>query len=172
MPPKKKKKKPTYNDSLARERLHDCLRRGEIPLDSKEMSSTEAFLLYPDEFAQFGGDKRFPGRLSTARTAHKKLEGKSEEEMAALQHDRKIHPVPTHNHRGEPTWEGSEAQFALKHDLRTGTYDPQTDWPMELFESRPEYQEYELETFRKHIQQEIHLIKLINWKKSKSKLNK
>jgi len=176
--PRRKKKKivdgetvevETYQDSKARARLHDCLRTGKIPLDAKEMGSEEAFKLYP-EFKDFDGERLFSSRLSSARRAHRKLHHHSTEEAEMLRKDRLVCPRPTHTGHGEPQWEGSEAQRLLDQDMKDGTYKQYTS-PTEFWQSRNEYHKvFTRDTFRKHIHQYKHYVKLVNWKKSKSAL--
>jgi len=158
-----------YNNSLARARLHDCLRTGEIPLDSKKMSSEVAFKKYP-EFAHFDGERLFSSRLSSARRAHRKLHHHSTVEAEMLRKDRLVCPRPSHNHWGEPQWEGSAAQTFLKQDLEDGTY-KQYATPHDFWLSREAYYKvFTQTTFRNHIYQQKRFVKLVNWRKSESAL--
>jgi len=176
--PRRKKKKivdgetvemEMYHDSKAHARLHDCLRTGEIPLDSKKMGSEEAFKLYP-EFKDFDGECLFSSRLSSARRAHRKLHHHSTEEAEMLRKDRLVCPRPTHNGRGEPQWEGSDAQRFLIQDMKDGTH-KRFFSPTEFWQSREEYYKvFTRDTFRKHIHQQDRFRKLINWKQSESAL--
>jgi hypothetical protein len=50
-------------------------------------------------------------------------------------------------------WDGSEAQQLLKEDIRMKRHEEMK--PMALWNSRPQYQEFELRKFRDHIHQEL-----------------
>lgn len=155
----KKKKKDDWLHSEGRKILFEDLRTGKIPLDYRQMSSADAFQLHP-EFAEHDGANKFPGRLSRARTNVKNKKGVGETEMALLAADRLVCPKPTHNHRGEPRWEGSAAEAFLKQDVKKNKHELMT--PKEFYNSRPEYKAWSLKVIRKHIQQEVRLIKWIN----------
>jgi hypothetical protein len=72
-------------------------------------------------------------------------------DSAALAHDRHIYPKKTHNHRGEPRWEGSEAERLLKLDIDKGKN--KSLKPIDIHHSRNEYKMYSLTVFWKHIDQ-------------------
>ena len=66
----------------------------------------------------------FKGRLDRLRADIRKKQAFAASDSAALANDRLLHPVPTHNHRGEPRWEGSEAQRLLRQDIDLGNQPP------------------------------------------------
>jgi hypothetical protein len=103
----------------------------------------------------------FKGRLDRLRADIRKKQAFAASDSAALANDRLLHPVPTHNHRGEPRWEGSEAQRLLRQDIDLGNH---LDlMPRDLFMSEPDYYDnYPLEVFRKHIKQEVKLRKFLH----------
>ena len=103
----------------------------------------------------------FKGRLDRLRADIRKKQAFAASDSAALANDRLLHPVPTHNHRGEPRWEGSEAQRLLRQDIDLGNH---LDlMPRDLFMSEPDYYDnYPLEVFRKHIEQEVKLRKFLH----------
>ena len=74
---------------------------------------------------------------------------------------RENHPRPDLNYRGEPQWDGSDAQRLLKEDMTAGKH-LKYDTPSEFRDSRPEYQTYNKKVFRGHIHQEVRLRKLYN----------
>jgi len=57
----------------------------------------------------------------------------------ALAHDRHIHPMPTHNHQGEPQWEGSKSEWLLKLDIDHNKQ--QAMEPKDLFATQQESME-------------------------------
>lgn len=137
-----------YRSSLARELLHQDVRNGTIPED---MSAAVAFSTRP-EFAQFAGARLFPGRLSAVRKQNQARIDRSASEMEALQHDRRIHPRPTENYRGEPQWEGSLAQKLLLKDILE-LEKHTTMKPVEIWSSRDEYSLFDKDHFRDKIYQ-------------------
>jgi hypothetical protein len=81
-------------------------------------------------------------------------------DTAAMAHDRLLFPVPTHNHRGEPWWPGSEAQRLLALDVDDNKHI--TMKPRQLYNTRAEYYDnYPLQVFRDHIYQEVKLRKFV-----------
>jgi hypothetical protein len=79
-------------------------------------------------------------------------------DAAAVDHDRSAHPFPARNGHGRLQWYDSEAKRLLWKDIDDGVYipsGPNKTKPIKLWTSRPEYQLFELETFRNHIYQEI-----------------
>ena len=155
MPPKKK---DDWLHSRGRTLLMEALRTGEIPLDSTEMSWKEAFQLHP-EFAEHDGARLFQSRLSSARRQIREKKQRGEAEMALLAQDRQVFPIPATNHRGEPRWEGSTAQALLKQDVEAKKHEQYK--PQDFYDSRPEYKSWPLQVIRKHIEQEVRLVK---WK--------
>ena len=70
-------------------------------------------------------------------------------------------------------WDGSKAQEQLKEDM-SNKYHEQLK-PKSLWQSRPEYQEFDLQKFRGHIHQELRRSRETNYwivrKKKKEKAN-
>jgi hypothetical protein len=94
-------------------------------------------------------------------------------DSAALARDRLIYPKATHNHRGEPQWDGdgSKAEQLLRKDMDEGKHDIMK--PMDLYESRKDYyDDYPLGVFRGHIHQEAGCRKYFAFRSSKSNKNK
>lgn len=145
-----KKKEITWKDSEAKRLLIKDLTSGNIPLDPKEMEPAQVYLQRP-EFASFAYE-HFRDRLRDLRAQIRASKHCASSDSAALAHDRRIYPKKTHNHRGEPRWEGSEAERLLKQDMDEGKN--KTLKPIDLHQSRKEYKLYPLTVFRKHIDQE------------------
>jgi hypothetical protein len=148
----KKNKEPNWQNSEAKKLLLQDLRSGAIPLDSKSMSPKDAYLKRP-EFAEFGGYVNFPSRLRSARQQIDCMNNRAATDSAGLAHDRRIYPKAAKNHRGEPRWEGSEAERLLRQDMDEGNHKKMK--PELLYNTRKEYYEnYPLKVFREHIHQE------------------
>jgi hypothetical protein len=127
------------------------------------MHWTQVYLQRP-EYSQLTVRRLFGSRLKSLRLQISTAKGIAVDEEAALVHDRALFPTPTHNYRGEPRWEGSEAERLLKQDVANGVHKTMT--PKELHEIRPEYStNYSLAVFRGHIYQEVRFVKYCTWRK-------
>ena len=73
---------------------------------------------------------------------------------------RKNHPRPQLDPRGKPQRHGSEAEKFLEEDLENGLFDDKTT-PVMLRQSRPAYQEFDLDVFRGHIHQAMKTTKFL-----------
>jgi hypothetical protein len=121
---------------------------------------------------EYGGEdiverEKFTERLRRARKKANELNARSAFDVAAIAHDRLIHPVRPTNSRNEPRWEGSQAQVFLQHDIAARTH-----WnmkPQELYNSREVYHEFSLTIFREHIYQEEKRQKYINDKYNRNR---
>jgi hypothetical protein len=147
---KNNKQEVDWAHSDAKHILVECLKNGEIPLDSEEMAPSVVYLQRA-EFAEFPYEQ-FRDRLRHLRKKITSCKNRTSFDVAALKHDRKTHPKKATNHRDEPRWEGSKAEQYLKHDVENGKQD--TMKPEALYNSRIEYKDYPLVVFRKHIYQE------------------
>jgi len=154
----KKKKKDDYGHSVAKYYLEQDLLDGTIPLDWREMSYKDAFKTRP-EFAQFDGARLFQGRLQRARARAKGNRNNSAQELAALKADRLIYPEKTTDHRGNPVWEGSQAQAYLILDVRLGNH--KGIKPEAFHQTRQAYQDFPLDVFRNHIYQQVCRVKWV-----------
>jgi hypothetical protein len=69
----------------------------------------------------------------------------------ALKHDRLIYPIEEYNSvTGKCRWDGSKAQKSLKKDVADGI-EKQKSSRRALWISRPEYQLFDVDVFRKHV---------------------
>ena len=103
----------------------------------------------------------FEDRLKSARNILAAKDARAAEELALLRADRLIHPVPTTNHRGEPHWEGSEAQKLLKKDVAERKHEGML--PAQYYASRPQYKAwgFSAATIKGHVEQEVRLRKFL-----------
>jgi hypothetical protein len=166
MPPKasNNKKEIPWTLHPAREFLKNAFMDGTIPLDW-DGSRPE------DIYAQFAGTDAFRGLSFDRDEFSRRL--KSLQAIVTLKKDRVIldkiafdtfrenFPVREHNDIGDLRWNGSLAERFLKEDMKAGLHDGLT--PLEFRESRVEYQEFSVERFRKHIDQEKRLWKMENY---------
>lgn len=164
----KKATKDSFAKSDAKRILEAELKNGSIPLDSSDMAPDVVYFQHP-EFATYPYET-FRDNLNKLRKKVKAKKTRSELDSLALRHDRKSHPKPEKNNRGEPRWEGSEAERLLKLDVDNGKHNTMT--PQNLHKSRNEYEDYALTVFRKHIHQEVKTRKFIKQRKDRAKKKK
>jgi hypothetical protein len=162
MPPKKKDKPPAWRNSKAKKLLEHDLRSGRIPLDN-DMDPEDVYLQRP-EFSEFEY-ARFRDRLRDLRLQMTGSINNAASDSAALAHDRRAYPKPTHNHRGELRWEGSEAERLLRLDIDDEKHSRMK--PAMLHVTRGEYKEYPLVVFRGHIDQEVRRRKFLAYHRAK-----
>ena len=160
--PRKKKNDgdPEWATSKAKMLLEKDLLSGSIPLDAADMEPREVYLQRP-EFSEIEYTK-FRTNLNSLRKSHREAQSLADSDLAALQHDLVLHPIKQTNHRGEPRWEGSDAQRLLRLDMDEGMHYLMGK-PQYLWSTRPEYKAYSKTVFRGHIDQEERLRKFINY---------
>jgi hypothetical protein len=114
------KKKLMWKNSKAKRILKKGLVDGSIPLQNEEMSAQGVYMQHV-EFTEFSFDN-FQSNLRALRKKIIENKRMSHEELAAYNDDRVHYLKNTHNHRGEPRWEGSEAVHALKDEIDQGRH--------------------------------------------------
>lgn len=175
---KDKEKVVKWGDSDARKYLHDILVKGE-DMDGNKVSLQSGPGQYPKDilklvqdleefqvsnFAQLGP---FGTRLASLRKIVIDKKYFAVKDRIALQNSLAENPIPKLDHRGARPF----VDFALpllRKDMDKGLH--LTMRPMLLHRKRPEYEEHELEVFRKHIHQEVYTRKACNqykWKGSR-----
>jgi hypothetical protein len=151
------KKKNTWLNSDGRKLLLRDLKDGTI---NRTMNWQTVFHTRP-EFALGPTNSEalrlFESRFSSAVKINDEKAARAQHEMALLRQDRMVHPIPQKNHRGEPRWDGSEAQKLLKADIKNNAH--ATLSRMEFYSSRVEYQAWEKEFIDGHVVQEVKLRK-------------
>ena len=71
----------------------------------------------------------------------------------ALQADRLVYPIKDKDIRGEPRWEGSQAQALLKEDVANKIHENMEPKELRQMAGREAYQQFSLTKFRKHLDQ-------------------
>jgi hypothetical protein len=163
----------------ARKILKEALVNGHIPTDYNRQGGPN-YALKPrmiyDEyktnkaFAGMSG-KEFADKLNRLRNIVEKRNKRVVDDMHAFEVFRNNFPVQPTNHRGEPRWEGSQAQALLKQDTEMGR-DLEFHRMRLLWLSRPEYQQFTRKVFLGHIDQEKRLCKLKTLLKEKEEKKK
>jgi hypothetical protein len=149
-----------WRDSEAKKHLLQDLDLGII---TDEMDAREVYMLR-EEYQEFEFEK-FRDRLRDYKKKKAEKTTRSFAEEQARQEDVQDHPPPSHNHRGVPRWEGSEAQKLLKVDVESGA--SRSMKPVELWQSNPVYQAFDKDVFRGHIYQERRRQKFLKWLENK-----
>ncbi|CAB9507153.1 hypothetical protein SEMRO_295_G110320.1 [Seminavis robusta] len=118
------------------------------------MKAKDVFEHYQDEAAfEKVPWKNFSDRLKRLRNKVVDKNNRSKRDADALVHDRKIYPTQTHNEQGQLRWHGSEAEKLLEKDVDEEKHISMTK--IELYNSRLEYQHFNLRVFRGHVYQEL-----------------
>ena len=143
------------------------IRSGKIPLDAGEMGPSEVYNMVDRPLFRHVNYENFRKNLNALRTAILMKKDQAFSDYWHLQHDRQIYPKPEKNIRGEPRWEGSEAEGWLEHDMDAGLHKLME--PRKLHATREAYREFELDTFRQHIHQMERAGKFQNYLKSEEK---
>lgn len=155
-----------WRNSIAKQFLKQAFRDSLISLDyDKEKTGAkqvwDTHCANNPAFEEMNFGSTFTRRLQSVRDDYVKKNSRAKDDQIAFNNFRATHPEPTHNHRGEPRWEGSTAQKLLKQDMADGKHIGIR--PKYLQASRPEYLEINLASFRDHIYQEQRLWKFQNY---------
>lgn len=118
---------------------------------SSDMSWRQVFAMREDLYTPY--KKNFATNLRNLRKSLKSLQERADEDRAAVVHDLALFPRSSVNPRGEPRFDGSEAQRLLKQDVANED-EGEGLKPMAFWLSRDEYQVFRLVVFRDHLYQE------------------
>ena len=154
-----------WKNSAAKQVLKKLFREKTVPAEySKTIGPKKVWEDYCQNDPAFVGmsyGETFTSRLRSVRDDHLKKVSRAERDQKAFNNFRENHERPTHDHRGKPLWDGSDAQKFLKEDMEAGKHENKT--PAQLWASRPAYKVYDLPVFRDHIYQEKRLKKFENY---------
>lgn len=182
-------KKFDWRNSAAKKYLRKQFRDGVIPIGYSTEEGGPGPKAIWDEHCKnhpsFKGlvyDTTFTNRLRAVKVDAASKKKRAEIDKQNYDNYRELHPVASSNSRGEPRWQGSDAEKYLKQDideilkLEDEEEKIKRLVPKALHKTRPEYQEFGLKVFRDHIYQEkrlrkfLHFIKLEDDKPSKNKV--
>lgn len=151
-----------WGKSAAKQFLKRCFRENLIATDyASPRDVWDEHCQGHAAFARMSYDTTFTGRLRTVKNDHVKKAARCEKDLKAFTIAKKNHPTPEFNVRGEPQWNGSEAQRLLKEAIQLGQH---IGVEPELFQTDyAEWNFYSLQTFRDHIYQELGLLKFRNY---------
>lgn len=157
----KENNKWRWEKSWAKEILRQAVYNGDI---TTEHSYDEIHAWHPE--VQSTDRSKLPGRMRGLREQVLVDSDEADKDALALAHDRKLYKVPTHNYRGEPRWEGSDAQKKLKMEIAQGVH--LTMSPAD-FACRAVFQDYPEDVIREHIYQEIKFQKYCKYRNDAKK---
>jgi hypothetical protein len=162
---RKKHLQPRWVKSKAKGLLEEDLKSGRISLHEEDMTAEDVFM-QRTAFSDFPFEQ-FKTNLGNMRMAHLVQIDCASSDAAALAHDRgpNCHPKKTHNHRGEPRWEGGLAERLLKLDIADNKHLRLK--PEVLRITKAAYQDYPLKVFRNHIDQEVRAQKFLTYHRAK-----
>jgi hypothetical protein len=98
----------------------------------------------------------FSARINRFRDDYMTKVQRCQDDLEAYTAAKKNHPTPEFNSRGEPQWNGSEAQKQLKELIGKGE---NFGKPKDLWSGNANFMKYSLRSFRDHIYQEKRLQK-------------
>jgi hypothetical protein len=151
-----------WKKSAAKAMLYKDILEGRLPLMRQNGDPTYETILatsYAHLPAFQEGNHGDPGKFgSRLRSLRKQIASKHDRatvDSNALANDRLLFPeVPEDDGGwGYQRWGGSVAQALLKADVDAGLHKQML--PADLFNTRPEYQQYPPKVFRNHIYQEV-----------------
>ena len=158
--------------------LLEKLQQNDFPADYKLMAPFDVWNKYCDDdvFEGMEYDAAFRRRLLALRKQFQQDSNRADDDFEAFEIAKRNNPAPEINSKGEPQWNGSDAQRLLEIDIDNKKHKELK--PEELWESRAEYQEFLLSTFRDHIYQAVqtrkylHTLKLRDKEKEKKRKDK
>ena len=152
-----------WNKSVPQRIILNDLVRGALPLDEEGLSAVDAWEFYYSNRPEFVDVvfRQFEARLKDHRKQVKRDRLRAEQEYNMMCHDRALHQRPIVNHRGEPVYDLHPAKVLLREDVENGRHLGIA--PKDFWLTRPEYQEFELKSFRHRIYQEIRRKKYITY---------
>jgi len=155
--------------SEAKELLTKDLLDGTFPLNNDGSDAVSVYRYRP-QYLKYEFDK-FQRYLKSLRLLLSNKKAWAARDAVALAHDRKIHPIQTHNHKGVPRWEGSDAQRFLVQDIKSGKY-KEFETTEALYASREAFHEYTMSYFRKKVCQTVRTCKFVAYYEDKKKHKK
>jgi hypothetical protein len=153
----------TWKGSTPRRILIEDLVTGMLPVDGTELSADEAWYTYYSRLEEFKNVplEQFRERVSDHREQVNGDLGRAITEESYFLYDRRLHPRPTTNGRGEIIYDLHPAKLLLRDDVENNRHVGIR--PSELQRTRREYHDFKRRIFKEHIYQEIKRIKFINW---------
>lgn len=153
----------SWRNSKARLIVIFDLEEKNLAIDEKDMSAQDAwdqcYSLLP-EFANVPF-RQFEAHLKEHRTQLANRMENALSEERALDGDRLLHPRHTHNSRGEPVFDLSEAKQFLREDVANKLHTTMSS--SELQQSRAEYRGFKRHKFKDRIHQEVRRQKFLHY---------
>jgi hypothetical protein len=157
---------PKWLNHPARDVLLKAFLDGDIPIDWDGTRPEDIYrqFAHTDAF-NFGGMSfeplEFKRRLKSLQGIARRQKNRVVQDKIAFDIFRQNFPVRQNNNVGDLRWNGSLAEQFLKLDMKANVHEGKK--PAEFRATRPEYQEFSKERFRKHVDQEKRLWKMENF---------
>jgi hypothetical protein len=137
------KDQPKWRNSVAKKILTNEILEGNIgnQTPSELYDSNDEFKKFPR--------RNFIANMSKLQQKLEINESNARIDGEAIEHDRKLHPRGEKTAAGYPFWDTSAAKTLLETELSCITTNKMK--PIDLWMSRPEYQEFPLKVFRCHV---------------------
>lgn len=153
---KTKKKADGWNFSKGQALLREDVVSGRIPM-TMPWEAVYATFFRPEYLVGEDAEdakRLFEGRLQSARNRHTSHQSRADEEERLMLADRQRHPPPAFDFRGEPRWDGSQAQKIVKQDVDSGFYLGKK--PLDYYNMRPQFKQegFSASTIAGHVKQE------------------
>ena len=162
LPTSKPEPKWGWENSWAKEILREAIKCGDITSDH---TYDEMHVWHPE--VEKTDRQKLPGRVRGLRQQVDQDKTAAQSDAIALAHDRKLFPIPDTNYRGEPRWQGSNAEKILKSDIKDGKH--LLCKPSEYYQLHKEYEPYSVDVIRAHIYQEVKFQKYCLYRNDKKK---
>lgn len=157
-------KEPDWSNHPARAFLKEEFMAGRISLNYSKTGGPKKVYNKCENHPSFEGmpyDRTFTQRLRSLRIICGKKIQRVQDDAEACELFMKHHPRPTTDHHGGPRWDGSEAQYWLKKDLKQE--DNRNMKSSLLRDTRTAYKKFTPKKFAGHVNQEKRLRKLALW---------
>jgi hypothetical protein len=136
-----------WKTSKAKKILSSLILDGTVTAES----DTDVVYNSQEEFQQYN-IRSFKTNLRNLIAGLKLKEERAFFDNAAIEHHLLHFPRPQLTNRNYPFWDTSSAMTLLAEDINEGLHQQMT--PSQLRNTQPEYQEFPLDVFRRHIHQE------------------
>lgn len=146
------------------------LETGVLEIDEDQVPAKEAWDAVYKHLEEFSNVpfEQFELRLHDHRQQVLRRMGRCEAEEEALVRDRLLHPRESHNRRGEPVFDLSNAKQLLRDDVSNNRNKQMSR--AQLQSSRDEYKQFKPKKFKERIYQEVKRQKFINYLEMKRTL--
>lgn len=163
-----------WQNSHSRCIVIEDLVRGVVGLEDADRTAEEVWEIWYKHTAEFVQEgvtfEQFKERFKDHRKQVKKGLKAAVEEEELLMRDRALFPGNFRNHNGSRAFDLHPARDLLRQDVADKKHETQK--PSVLWQTRPEYQEFELADFRQQIYQTVRRQKFLNYLRHRREVKK